>query len=60
MPLIDSEDARLTAREKNLIRTIAIRLEAKPMRPPLPETYARELDRVFGSHCEAEVNRWEQ
>jgi hypothetical protein len=64
MPLINSEDKRLTARERHLLRQIATRLEAKPYVRPIaasmPEGYQRELERVFGSDCEPETNRWER
>jgi hypothetical protein len=61
---IDSEDFRLTTKERHLLRQIATRLEAKPymrnLREPLPEPYRKELDRVFGGDCEPETNRWER
>jgi hypothetical protein len=57
---IDTEDRRLTAKERHLLRQIATRLEAKPYLRPVPEGYQRELDRVFGSDCESETNRWER
>jgi hypothetical protein len=56
---IDSEDRRLTTRERHLLRQIATRLEAYVPRQ-LPDGYRRELDRVFGSDCEPETNRWER
>jgi hypothetical protein len=62
--LIDVEDSRLTTKEKRLLRQIATRLAAKPylrnLREPVPEGFQRELDRVFGSDCEPETNRWER
>lgn len=61
---LDTEDRRLTARERHLLRQIATRLEAKPyvrpLRQPVPEHYQSELDRVFGSDCDAATNRWER
>jgi hypothetical protein len=61
---IDTEDRGLIVRERHALRQIATRLEAKPyirpLRPPMPEGYQRELDRVFGSDCEPETNRWER
>jgi hypothetical protein len=47
-------DPRLTRGDQHLLREIASRLTtaAPPRRrppPELPEAYARELDRVFGS-----------
>jgi hypothetical protein len=58
---IDTEDKRLTVRERHLLRQIATRLEAKPylrsMRQLVPEGYQSELDRAFGSSCEPETNR---
>ena len=61
---IDTEDRRLSVRERHTLQPIATRLEAKPyvrpLRQPLPEGYQSELDRVFGSDCEPETNRWER
>jgi hypothetical protein len=56
---IDSEDRRLTTRERHLLRQIATRLEAF-RRQSVPEGYQRELERVFGSDCEPQTNRWER
>jgi hypothetical protein len=70
--LIDSEDRRLTSRERHQLRQIATRLHDEDLErsinvclatgraTPLPEPYHGELDRVFGSDCEPETNRWER
>ena len=59
---LDTEDRRLTSRERRTLREIALRREAyvRPSRQPVPEGYQAELDRVFGSDCEPETNRWER
>ena len=54
---IDTEDRRLTARERHTLRQIATRLDVK--RQPLPEGYRKAIEEVFGS-CEPETNRWER
>jgi hypothetical protein len=56
---IDTEDRRLTARERHMLRQIATRLETKAPRQ-LPHHYQQEIDRVFGYDCEPETNRWER
>ena len=56
---IDTEDRRLSVKERHLLRQIATRLEPMPARQ-LPEHYRQEIERVFGSDCEPETNRWER
>jgi len=46
---LDTEDHRLTVRERHLLRQIATRLEAKPRRQ-VPEHYQRELERGDAAH----------
>jgi hypothetical protein len=50
--LIDSEDQRLTKRERDALRAIALRLRDYQPTPPLPPGYQSEIDRVFGSCSE--------
>ena len=60
--LINTEDSRLTAKERTLLQQIAHRLDNwRDYQPPaasyntaqmLPATYRAELDRVFGSCAE--------
>jgi hypothetical protein len=60
MMLIDSEDRRLTSRERHQLRQIATRLHEQSINAysvtgratPLPELYRQEIDRVFGGCAE--------
>jgi hypothetical protein len=52
--LIDTDDSRLTARERTLLQQIAHRLERwrdyQPV-PPLPPGYAQAIEETFGKAC---------
>jgi hypothetical protein len=50
MKSVSPHDRRLLPHEREAVTAIAQRLAAMPKPPPqLPDAYARELDRVFGS-----------
>jgi hypothetical protein len=46
--LLDTEDGRLTTRERRELRQIVLRLEAKPylrnLREPIPQAFQRKLE----------------
>jgi hypothetical protein len=55
--LIDTEDRALTRRERDALRTIGARLARLKTNPEqmLPATYRAEIDRVFGSCADGDL-----
>jgi hypothetical protein len=53
--MIDPNDARLSQGERRYLLTIAKKLKDKPRIPSLPDQYKAEIDRVFGSCSDGDL-----